>query len=560
MASQPSLYTKAQFFKCALQVNPYGYIQYRGQEIQFTEEEYNQQLLIKALEAGIQVVGLADHGSVAGIDSIRNLFQQNGIVVFPGFEIASSEKIHFVCLFDEDKTVQELERILGSLQVLDPDNGVRPSKLSGEQLIEKVNNQGGFIYAAHSTNNNGILKLRMNHVWRQEKLLAAQIPGDLEDLRGVDNGFYRNAFLNKLPDYQRIRPMAVINAADVAKPDDLLERGSSCLIKMTRPCFASFKQAFLDAGSRVRLNSASIENYSSALESLRFIGGYLDGLEIEFSQHLNAVIGGRGTGKSTLLECIRFVLEIEPKTTEAKKQYQAIIDNNLGKEGGMVELNLRSANMQGRRFKVSRKYGSTATVTDANGNISPYQPTDLLPTIELYGQNEIYELTRDSVSRNKLIQRFLDGEHQGYEAVIEQLVTHLKENRVNILRVLDQKNDIESELERLPKLQEQAKQYQDLGIDEKLKIIPLLEKEKHLRTRVKEDVERVKNALEVLRESLPDTVFLSDISLAELPNATVFQQKKKLLDELKQQGQVAASVLEEALQKSTEILVPLHKS
>ncbi|NLA52106.1 MAG: hypothetical protein GX860_08305 [Alcaligenaceae bacterium] len=139
-------------------------------------------------------------------------------------------------------------------------------------------------------------------------------------------------------------------------------------------------------------------------------------------------------------------------------------------------------------------------------------------------------------------------------------MTHLKENRVNILRVLDQKNDIESELERLPKLQEQAKQYQDLGIDEKLKIIPLLEKEKHLRTRVKEDVERVKNALEVLRESLPDTVFLSDISLAELPNATVFQQKKKLLDELKQQGQVAASVLEEALQKSTEILVPLHKS
>lgn len=559
MTSQLPSYTKAQFFKCALQVNPYGYIQYRGQGIQLTEEEYNRQLLINALEAGIQVVGLADHGSVAGIDSIRELFQQNGIVVFPGFEIASSEKIHFVCLFDEGKTAQELERILGSLQLLDPQNGVSPSSLSGTQLIEEVNNQGGFIYAAHSTNDSGILKLRMNHVWKHEKLLAAQIPGSLADLQGVESDFYRKAFLNRDSGYLRDRPMAAINAADVAKPEDLLESRSSCLIKMTKPCFTSFKQAFLDAGSRVRLNSDSIENYSSALESLKFTGGYLDGVEVEFSKHLNAVIGGRGTGKSTLLECIRFVLEIEPKTTEAKKQHHAIIDNNLGKEGGMVELSLRSATMQGRRFKISRKYGSSATVTDASGKISPYQPADLLPNIELYGQNEIYELTRDSVSRNKLIQRFLEGEHQGYEAAIEKLCRALKENRDNILQVLDKKNELESELERLPILQEQAKQYQDLGIDEKLKIIPLLEKEKQLSTRVHEDLERVKNALEVLRDSLPDTVFLSDASLVELPNADLFQQNKKLLDELKEQGQTAATVLEEAVQRCTEKLMPLQQ-
>ena len=43
--------------------------------------------------------------------------------------------------------------------------------------------------------------------------------------------------------------MAAINAADVVKPDDIKAEGASCLIKMTRPCFASFKQAFLDAGS-----------------------------------------------------------------------------------------------------------------------------------------------------------------------------------------------------------------------------------------------------------------------------------------------------------------------
>ncbi len=116
MTEQQQSYKKARFFKCALQVNPASYIQYRGQQQNLSESEYNQQLLNAAKEADIEVIGLADHGSVNGVDSIRTLFNQNGIVVFPGFEIASSEKIHFVCLFDESKSAQELERILGSLR------------------------------------------------------------------------------------------------------------------------------------------------------------------------------------------------------------------------------------------------------------------------------------------------------------------------------------------------------------------------------------------------------------------------------------------------------------
>ncbi|WP_192176783.1 hypothetical protein [Proteus mirabilis] len=59
------MFTKARFFKCALQVNPAGYIKYRRQQQIITEDEYNQNLLAASLEAGIEVIGLADHGSVA---------------------------------------------------------------------------------------------------------------------------------------------------------------------------------------------------------------------------------------------------------------------------------------------------------------------------------------------------------------------------------------------------------------------------------------------------------------------------------------------------------------
>lgn len=562
MAEQQQSYKKARFFKCALQVNPAGYLKYRGQEQTLSEADYNQQLLNVALEAGVEVIGLADHGSVDGIDSIRTLFNHNGIVVFPGFEIASSERIHFVCLFDENKSSQELERILGRLDLLDPEDGILPTNLTAIQLIDKVNEIGGFIYAAHCTNEDGVLSRKMNHIWKHDGLVAAQIPGDksIEDLKGIENDFYRKTFLNKEANYRREREMAAINASDVAKPEDIKMPGASCLIKMTKPCFASFKQAFLDAGSRVRLNSDKPESYASAIERVHFVGGYLDSVDIELSDHLNAVIGGRGTGKSTLLECIRYAFALEPKTQNALKQHKSVIDTNLGKERGMIEITLRSSVMHGRRFTISRKYGNQPIVVDEEGNVSPYHPTDLLPGIELYGQNEIYEMTRDEKNRNQLIERFLEGEHEQFDTDIAKVLAKLKENRESIKRALNQKDDIEAEVERLPKLLDQAKQYQALGIDEKLKIIPKLEKEKQLNDRVSEDVTRVKDAIETLKDSLPDTVFLSDIALDGLPHADLLKQQRVELDSLKRGVQQALGQLEQLALNADTQLAPLKQS
>ncbi|MEX9883818.1 TrlF family AAA-like ATPase [Providencia rettgeri] len=556
------MFTKARFFKCALQVNPAGYIKYRGQQQTITEDEYNQNLLAASLEAGIEVIGLADHGSVDGVDKIRNLFVENGIVVFPGFEIASSEKIHFVCLFDENKTSQELERILGRLDLLDPEDGILPTNLTAIQLIDKVNEIGGFIFAAHCINDDGVLSRKMNHVWKHKGLMAAQIPGDksIEDLKGIENDFYRKVFLNKDPNYKREREMAAINSSDVAKPEDIKASGASCLIKMTNPCFASFKQAFLDAGSRVRLNSDKPESYASAIERIRFVGGYLDSVDIELSDHLNAVIGGRGTGKSTLLECIRYAFGLEPRTPNAIKQHKSVIDTNLGKERGLVEITLRSSVMHARRFKVSRKHGSDPVVVDSQGNISPYLPTDLLPGIELYGQNEIYEMTRDEQSRHQLIERFLEGEHEKFDADIADVLAKLKDNRESIKRVLGQKDDIEAEVERLPKLLDQAKQYQALGIDEKLELIPKLEKEKQLNDQIGEDVASVQLAIDALKDSLQDTLYLSDTNLDGLPHAELLKQQREVLNALKTGVQQTLVQLEQLTLNANQQLLPVKQS
>jgi|AntDeeMinimDraft_4_1070355.scaffolds.fasta_scaffold02982_2 energy-coupling factor transporter ATP-binding protein EcfA2 len=552
-------YTKARFFKCALQVNPAGYIKYRGQQQTLSEDEYNRSLLDSALETDVELIGLADHGSVEAVDKIRQLFTQNGIVVFPGFEIASSEKIHFVCLFDEQKTSQELERILGRLDLLDPQDGVLPTNLTAVQLIDKVNEIGGFVFAAHATNDDGVLKRRMNHVWKHKGLCAAQIPGSIEDLKGVEADFYRKAFLNMNADYRRARLMAAINAADVSSPEQIKSDNASCLVKMTRPCFASFKQAFGDPESRVRRNSDRPEHYASAIERVRFVGGYLDEVDIEFSDHLNAVIGGRGTGKSTLLECIRFALDLRPFGQSAEKQHAAVIKANLGNERGRVELFVRSAAMHGRRFRITRRYGDQPVVSDEEGNVSPYQPYDLLPGLELFGQNEIYEMTRDQQSRSRLVERFLKGEQADYDAIINQTLQRLEENRETIVKALEQAGEIEAEVERLPKLEDQARQFRELGLDEKLKIIPQLEKEKQLSSCGTEGVDRLGKAIDGLKDSLPDTTYLSDSALEGLPHAEVLRSQRALLDGLVKTCGQAIAQLEEAHRESAQGLLPLEK-
>jgi ABC-type Mn2+/Zn2+ transport system ATPase subunit len=525
--------TKAQFWKCALQVNPAACIKYRGAAHGMTEEQYNTKLVEVARANGIKIIGLADHGNVAGVDAIRAAMNKYGILVFPGFEIASTEKAHFVCLFPEDTTRDQLNRYLGALGLTNPAHGVWPSNFGGNDLLQKVEELGGFIYAAHCTDASGVLRQELVHVWQNPLLKAVQIPGTLNDLKNNEGNAHRQLLSNKDQAYGRELETGIINAMDVAEPDDLANPKASCLIKMTQPCFASFKLAFQDPESRVCLNSESAERYYSRIERLTITGGYLDGVEIEFSEHLNAVIGGRGTGKSTLVECIRYALNVRPIGKTAQKQHDEIIRENLGKSRARIELLIRSSKMNGRCFILARSYGESTSVSDENGNPSAFTPADLLPDIEIYGQNEIYEIAQDPGCQRKLLSRFLEPEQPDSEAIIHLALRKLAENRQKLLESQGKIATIEDEVARLAKLEEQVGQFKNPGLEEKLKIVPLLETEKHLLKRVlEEEGPNLDHAFQTVRDNLPDTVFLNAASLEKLPHTEPLRLLKSALDGL----------------------------
>ena len=274
------------------------------------------------------------------------------------------------------------------------------------------------------------------------------------------------------------------------------------------------------------------ERFYSQIDSISIEGGYFDGLSAKVSGHLNAVIGGRGTGKSTLLECLRYAMDVPHKSEDAIRQGDQIVKENLGKAGGRVVLKLRSAANHMKPYTVIRRYGEPPRVIDEQGNESRLHPgRDLLPGIEIYGQNEIYELARSPGALTRVLDRFLP-ESVEQQARLDSALRKLRENSERFAKAQEQRDEIERHIAELPKLEEQARQFKEQGLEEKLKQVPLLERERQLGPRILDEVKRTRDGQRQLQESLPDLVFLSDKALEGLPHAELLQRGRQLLDNL----------------------------
>jgi len=303
---------------------------------------------------------------------------------------------------------------------------------------------------------------------------------------------------------------------------------------MTRPCFDSFKAAFKDPESRVRLVSELPSVHHSWIKSLRITGGYLDGAVVNFSEYLNAVIGGRGAGKSTLLECLRFVLDRSVIGTDAQKMHKSIIDANIGRHRAHVEVDVCSAKMGGRCYTISRRYGESPSVKDDAGKPTTLKPADLLPTCEIYGQNEINEIANNIEQQAEVLQRFLSGsELIAVEQSIAEIGRRLADNRKRILDARKALGDTEDEVAKLPALEERQKQFKELGLEKKLGLVPLLAKEQQLADRVvQQEGPELDQAFRSIVDVLPDSGFLSDAAIDGLPHKDTLRAMRETLQRL----------------------------
>ena len=551
----------AAFHRCALQVNPHHYSgTFRGKSAKGDPLSHAEAIITKATEIGVSVLAITDHNDVSGVSAFRVAAEGHGITIFPGFELSSSEGIHILCIYPPVTSEDQLGRFLGEFGIRETAPSSKLSSHSFDEVLAKVREQGGISVAAHVTNDNGLFQVLDGQAriqaWRCEDLLAIQIPGLVDGLPQE----VRPIVENRNPEYRRVHPageglaVAVVNAKDVTKPDDLAERSCTCWIKMSEVSIEGLRQAFLDPGSRIRLNpqEGELESEEHAeLVALAWEGGFLDGAAMHLNPNLNVLIGGRGAGKSTVIESLRYVLGLEPIGEEAQKAHQEIIRQVL-RSGTKISLRVRCYRPAERQYSIERTVPNPPVVRDINGQISNLLPRDILPQVEVYGQHEIAELAKSPEKRTSLIHRFVESDPSLARRKADVL-RDLENTRRSILDVRVELDQIEERLATLPGLEETLERFQEAGLEERLREQSLLVREERVLDSIPERLEPFREFLESLRSEMPiDRVFLSPKALEDLPGKEILTGANEVLGRLSSDLEKPIGQLEKALKQADE--------
>lgn len=514
----------ARFYRCALQVNPYDYVKNHANVNKWaSEDEYNVALVSALLDAGVEVIGITDHYKVETAQGLLAAAEAAGIHVFPGFEASTSMGVHFLCLFDQDTPIKTIRDYIASCGVTgEVGDGMSPQgTIDTEILVAKSQNEwGAACVAAHVTQGSGILTVykggpRIRH-WTNQDLKAACIPGSKEDLPNQYKVIVDGTDVN----YRRKRKIALINACDISDPEDVSRPGATTRIKMSKPSVEGLRQAFLDPDSRILLNSVSEPEEHSGFVAMGWEGGFLDGVRIHFNESLNVLVGGRGSGKSTIVESLRYVLGLDAIGEDAQRAHDSAVKHVL-RSGTKVTLLVRRYLPARRDYLITRTVPNPPLVRDENGNVLNMSPSDVIPGVEIYGQHEISELAKDRAKLTRLLERFVAPRTsvQQQRRAVEQGLTQSRKRLVELRR---EEEEIQDRLRELPAIQETLKQYEAAGLEARLGEQSRLMREERVIEIAQERVADVKEGLDALRGILPlDRAFLSENALGDLPNRTL---------------------------------------
>ena len=536
----------ARFYRCALQVNPFAYLGRHNKPTPFrTEAEYDAAIVASCHEMGIEIIGVTDHYRVDESAGLVQAARAGGISAFSGFEAISKDGVHFLCLFDPDKDTM-LERFIGQCGVHDTQAASPTGSLDSTELLERAKAWGSVCLAAHVASDGGLLKKlsgqpRIN-AWKSPDLLACALAGPVSD--APDN--IRPILENKEAEHKRNRPVAVINAADVNGPEDLNKDSASCFIKMSNVSVEAFRQAFLDPESRIRLNSDPPPSPHAEFLAVTWEGGFLRDTSVHFNGNLNVLVGGRGTGKSTMIESMRYALGLDPLGEEARKAHEGVVRYVLG-SGTKISLLVRSHKPSQRCYTIERSVPNPPIVKDEAGEVLTLAPKDVMPGVEVFGQHEISELTKSREKLTLLLERFVDRDPTLYGRKTK-IKLELERSRSRIVDVRREMKALEERLAALPVLEETQKRFKEAGLEERLKEKSLLIREEGVFTNVSERLAPFRAFYNDLVEVLPiDAAFVSTKALEGLPNAVILAEIGTTLGTLSTKLKLVADQLAKAL-------------
>ena len=195
--------------------------------------------------------------------------------------------------------------------------------------------------------------------------------------------------------------------------------------------------------------------------SIEVAGGFLDGTRLEFSDGLNCIIGGRGTGKTTVLEFIRYILGMMPDVNDSRPRAKAIeghVRGNLG--SGTIYLEVETKH--GTRYRAERPWGDDVQVLDRDGEPVPVSlDRDLVFKADIYSQNEIEEIATTPRFQLSLIDRFAEEEIREVETEIARAKRQVQDSAAELRMIEGRIREAE---EVVPEIDVVGKRLQELQV------------------------------------------------------------------------------------------------
>lgn len=453
----------AQWVRSALQVNPFSYEGRNAPKSFFDDEQsYNKALLDECEGLGIGLIAITDHWCVESATSLIEAAEARSIVALPGFEANSSEGVHILVLFEAGTPTSIINAAIGRC-------GVDPGCVNGtvgesySTIMEQMTLAGALPIPAHvNVSPAGMLTTRSG-----QPLVTMIQHSDLHALGitpSADATKDQQAVVDGTGIFQRTHPIAVIHADDVMGPRQVRTEGASSWFKMSAPSLESLKLAVRTPQTRISLIDP-VSTTRSSIKSVSWVGGYLDGVTVPISEDLTALIGGRGAGKSTVIESIRYALDLNPISKQMRIDHKSMVDQVLN-SGTIVRVEVESVSPTRQRFVIEREVPHPPVVKSASGKRTKLTPADAIGPVEVFGQHELAELAGDQGSIAKLVRRF-DGT-DGEDPELAKLRVRLRQNREDLERAEETLSGLESDLEHAERLNEQVSHYEETDVPAKL--------------------------------------------------------------------------------------------
>ena len=444
-----------------------------------------------AMESKLDCVAVTDHNSGEWIDVLKakndELRISNNkpdwykeLTIFPGVEITVSDsrsRVHLLAVFDPKESGQTVTSVLGGCGITSGFGDTETSTTkSFIDTVGQISSAGGIAIPAHIDGCKGLLENASSLTLELENSLKTVFAAEFCDLQNFADEMDKKLIM-------AVARLAKLGGSDAHSPTKIGQYYS--WIKMSKPTIEGLKLALGDHDFCVKNQTEDPNRYPEVflseltIKNMKHCGRIKDEpFKIKLHPQFNTIIGGRGTGKSTILESIRIVSRYDqnldsevPKVKEDLDKFMQLSRNN----GVMLDDTeiLLERHRRGKKYKLRWKQNGEGVLLEreTQGGWQEFEVGDLKDRypISIFSQRQINELASNPQGLLGLIDRSPNVDRSSWDSKWKSAKSkfmQLNEKKRELKQQLSEEQPIKG---RMADLEYDLKHYEEQGHGDVLK-------------------------------------------------------------------------------------------